>query len=88
MATDLTDMDRRDPTVASGSFSAITPDNSNDIRVSRGLYIGGAGNIRVTGERDNGTVDFVGVLAGTVLPIRVRRVHATGTTASSIVALY
>ena len=88
MPLERTDMDRRDPTVPSGSFAAVTPDNSNDILVSRSLFVGGAGNLRVTGERDTGTTDFVGVLAGTVLPIRVRRVHATGTTASSIVALY
>ena len=86
MPLERTDMDRRDPTVSSGSFAAITLDT--DIFVTRGLYVGVAGNIRVFGERDTSSTDFIGVLAGSVLPIRVRRVSAAGTTASSLVALY
>jgi hypothetical protein len=34
------------------------------------------------------TVTFVGVAAGSVLPIRVARVNSTNTTATNIVALY
>jgi hypothetical protein len=33
-------------------------------------------------------VTFVAVPAGALLPIRPRRVHASGTTAASILALY
>ncbi len=81
--------DSRDVTVSAGSAEAVTPDNDTDLTaVTRGLYVGGAGNVRVILDRDSSTVDFVGVVAGSVLPLRIKRVHATGTTATSIVALY
>jgi hypothetical protein len=59
----------------------------------RALYVGGAGNVTVLMEGDaasggSGTaVEFVGVPAGTVLPISCNKVMAA-TTATSIVALY
>ena len=68
---------------------AVTPSDSADIRsgqLTRGIYVGGPGNISVV--MDNGTVVFTGVAAGTVYPIRVSRVNATGTTATNILALF
>lgn len=66
---------------------AVTPSDSTDItRNSRGIYVGGAGNLAVT-MVGGGNVTFVGVAAGTILPIRVSRVLSTSTTATSIVAL-
>ena len=51
------------------------------------LYVGGAGNVKVlTVGRDE--VTFTGVQAGTFMPVQVLRVFATGTTATSIVALW
>ncbi len=61
---------------------------------TRALYIGSAGDISVemAGEQGSSqpetTVVFVGVLTGTLLPIAVTRVNSTGTTASSIVAVW
>lgn len=55
--------------------------------VPKGLYIGSAGNVRVRPVDDTTTVDFLNVPAGTILPVRARRVLATGTTATNIVAL-
>lgn len=51
------------------------------------LYVGGTGDVRVltAGEDD---VTFIGVTAGTFLPVQVIRVFFTGTTASNIVALW
>jgi len=71
------------------SAQAVTPSDTVDLtNVSRGLYIGGAGNLYVN-MRDTGTnVAFIGVLAGSVLPIRVSRVYSTSTTATGILALY
>lgn len=68
---------------------AVTPSDSADInggQLTRGLYIGGAGNISVV--IGGNSVTFTGVLAGSILPIRVSRVNATSTTATSIVALF
>jgi len=51
------------------------------------LYIGGAGNVSVVtigGEQ----IGFTGLAAGTILPVQVRRLRATGTTATNVNALW
>ncbi len=67
---------------------AITPsDSANLLRGdSVALYIGIAGTLRVMCG-DGTECTFAAVSAG-LLPIRIRRVYATGTSATSIVALY
>ena len=71
---------------------AVTPNDSTDLLfVTRGLFVGGGGNIVVImGDQavDATTVTFTGVPAGTILPIAVRRVRSTSTTATNIVALW
>ena len=55
------------------------------------LYVGDVSNgadIKVTMESGSTPVIFKGVTAGSFLPILVTRVHATGTTADQILALY
>ncbi|MFK7699655.1 spike base protein, RCAP_Rcc01079 family [Pseudomonas caspiana] len=64
---------------------AIAPDDASDLpEITRALYIGGAGNIRLV-ARDGGTVTYANVPAGSRLPIRASRVLATGTTATNII---
>jgi hypothetical protein len=67
---------------------AVTPSDSTDLaQETRALYVGSSGNLAVimaSGE----TVTFAGVAAGSLLPIRVDRVKATGTTASDILGVY
>lgn len=65
---------------------AVTPSDATVINY-RGLYIGVAGNVAIMPANSNVAVTFVGVPAGTVLPVAGVRVMATNTTASSIVAL-
>lgn len=67
---------------------AVTPSNTTLIAPTRGLYIGGAGNVTV--DFADGTTDvlFTAPPVGTLLSISVIRVKATGTTATAIVALY
>lgn len=70
---------------------SVTPNDSADLAiVSRALYVGGAGNVTVVMEdgEPGDTVVFSDVKSSTVLPIAVRRVMATGTTATAIVALW
>lgn len=55
--------------------------------VPKGLYVGGAGSLRVRFVDDTVPVDFLNVQPGFLLNGRVRRVLATGTTATAIVAL-
>ena len=54
---------------------------------TRGVYVGVGGNVKVD-MVSGGTVTFVGVPAGALLPIQVERIYATGTTATNMVALY
>lgn len=66
----------------------ITPSDDEDLPVpTRAIYVGAPGDVAVVmmgGE----TVTFPGAVAGTTLPIRVRRVLATGTTSGALVGLY
>lgn len=69
--------------------AAVTPNDSTDLtNAARGLYIGGAGNVVVDMVGTGSTITFTGVVAGTILPIRVSRVRSTSTTATDIVALW
>lgn len=69
-------------------FAAVTPSDSADLgELPKALYVGVGGALVLRGA-DGVVVTFTQVVGGTVLPVRARRVQATGTTASAIVALY
>ena len=76
-----------DATVSAYDAVAVTPADDGSLRPTRGLYVGGAGDIKVDMALGS-TVTFAGALAGTILPIQVVRVYSTDTTATNIVALY
>jgi hypothetical protein len=66
---------------------AITPNDAADLASwALALYVGVSGNVKVKTWADE-TVTFANAPVG-VLPVRVKRVFATDTTASSIVGLY
>jgi len=81
-----------DQTKPSGYFEAVTPSDTVDFTkrdgaYPRALFVGVAGTITVV--RPDGTaVLFTGPTAGSILPIKCRRVNSTGTTATSINALW
>lgn len=68
---------------------AVTPSDSTDLTYStcRAIYVGGDGNISLV-DGNGATIVFTGVTAGSILPVQTARVNATGTTATSIIALY
>mgnify|MGYP000423270161 CR=1 FL=1 len=69
--------------------AAVTPSDSADLpRIARALYIGVSGNVSVICEDGGAAVTFSNLSAGQILPLRVKRVRSTSTTATSIVALY
>lgn len=70
------------------ALRAVTPSDSGDLPLGacKALWIGVGGTIAVIAADDSSSVTLT-VQEG-VLPVRVKRVLATGTTASSIVALY
>lgn len=67
--------------------TAITPSDATDLpALTDGIYVGGAGVV-VAVFQDGSTASFTAV-AGEILPLRVKRVNSTSTTASLLVALY
>jgi len=77
-----------------GRAAAVTPSNTVDIPSVTGgsnngctLYVGGTGSVKVL-TIGGDEVTFSAVPAGTFMPIQVLRVFATGTSATSIVALW
>jgi hypothetical protein len=75
-------------TAPASAGAEVTPSNTAELaRVSRALYVGAGGDLAL--ELASGSqVTLGGVPGGTVLPVRARRVRASGTTASAIVALW
>lgn len=76
-----------DATVSAYDATTVTPADDGVLRVTRALYVGGSGDIKVDMALGT-TVTFSAVLAGSILPIQVSRVYSTDTSATSIVALY
>jgi hypothetical protein len=68
---------------------AVTPnDGANLSEVSRFLMVGVGGNITVNMYGSGTNVLLPALAAGTIYPIRVSKIYATGTTATGIVSLY
>jgi hypothetical protein len=68
--------------------AVITPSDTADLPVyARAIYVGVTGHITVD-MTDSGTnITFLSVPQGTILPVQVKRVYLTGTTATDLVAL-
>ena len=68
--------------------AAVTPSDTVDLpRISRSLYVGVAGDVKVDMADTDTAIVFKAVPAGTFMPVRAKRVYATGTTATNLVAL-
>jgi len=70
------------------SGTSITPDDNTDLLQStRALWVGASGDIEVVLFNDTSSIILKNVPSGTMLPLIVKRVRATGTTATDIVGL-
>lgn len=70
------------------SWTAVTTSDTVNMPAGcRSIYVGGAGNIVAVGW-DNTVATFTAVPAGTVLPIQAKRINATNTTATLMIAMY
>lgn len=80
---------KSDNTAPAIDAKSVTPNDSTDLSnsICRALYIGGAGNISLD-TAEGTTLTFSALQAGTILPLQVKRVRATSTTATDIIALY
>ena len=74
-------------TVAAHDATAVTPSDATIIPITRSLYVGTTGNLTVRMADQKASVLFSNVPVG-IFPLQVDMVMATGTTASTIVALY
>lgn len=71
---------------ASHGFSVTPSDSALLSETTRGIYVGTGGDIAAL-MLSGASVTFPAVPAGSVLPVRLTKIMATGTTASNIVAL-
>lgn len=70
-----------------GIFS-VTPNDSTDLEYTGVvLYIGTGGDVKVDASLA-GTETFKNLPDGSILPVKVDRVYASGTTATDIIGLY
>lgn len=71
-----------------GSAFTIVPNDTTDLPVvTSALYVGFTGNICVICSGDTVGVIFANVPGGSFLPLNVKRVTVSGTTASGIVGV-
>ena len=67
-------------------FSIVPNDSAELLDVTRAIYVGSGGTL-VAVLATGAQVTLTGLQGGTIIPIRVRRVNATGTTATGLVGL-
>jgi hypothetical protein len=66
----------------------LTPSDTADlVRFTDAILVGGAGDVAAV-MQNNRAVTLTGLPAGAWVPIKARRINATGTTATALVALY
>ncbi len=70
-----------------GGATTFTNSDTNYLATPSVIYVGGAGNVKVTTAQGDDTT-FVGLQAGQVIPVQVIRVWSTGTTATSLLRVY
>lgn len=67
---------------------AITPHDAADLPIApKALFIGTGGTLVVRAVDSDLDTTFTNLADGTILPVRVRAVRATGSTAADIVGL-
>jgi hypothetical protein len=69
------------------AIEVVGEDSADLAYATRALYIGGGGDLRVR-MLGGGTVTLANVPSGTLIPLRVTRIFATGTTATEILGLW
>jgi len=71
----------------SSSAADVTPSDTVDLTQPGTLFVGDGGNVRVD-MVDGGTVTYNNIASGTFLPVLIKRVYSTNTTASDIIVNY
>jgi hypothetical protein len=76
----------RDGAIYNQALAVTTSDTVNLVRPTDALLVGGSGVVQAVFEND--AVVALTVTGPIVLPVRVKRVNATSTTATGLAALY
>jgi hypothetical protein len=66
----------------------VTPNDSTVLDRTRGVYVGTTGDLTVDMHGEGDSILFASVPAGSLLPLCVTKIYATGTTADEIVAVF
>ena len=74
--------------MASASAFVVTPDDNNDLpSVTRGIYIGGSGNLVCILQDDTTSITFTALAGGVIYSFQIKRILSSGTTATNIIGL-
>ena len=68
-------------------FPLVASDTGDIARATKAIYVGEGGDIVLRAVGSQADVTLANVPSGAILPIRVRALRVTGTTAGSIVGL-
>lgn len=71
------------------ALDALKSDTVDLPSITRAIYVGsisGGTSIKVT-CMDDTEITFTGLIAGTILPVRIKRIWSNGTTASALIGL-
>lgn len=69
--------------------AVVTPSDTADLATpARAVYIGTGGDVSLDTVGGESAIVFVGLQTGSILPVRTKRIRATATTATNIVALW
>lgn len=71
---------------ASAGQALVADDIQPLASVTRAIYVGSGGDMRVT-LLSGDVITLKSTVAGTVYPLRITHLHSTGTTASDVVGL-
>ncbi len=72
---------------ARGGATVVPHDTTELAKVTRGIYVGGAGDI-VLVTADGDTLTFKAVPVGSLLPVQAKIIKSTSTTATLMLALW
>jgi len=75
-----------EPVTAKGGFAVTKSDTTVFTRIPSAIYVGGDGDVAVVTESGD-SLTFVGVTAGSTLPVRVTKIMSAGTSATNMIAL-
>jgi hypothetical protein len=70
-----------------GDAAAVTTSDTNNLREPSVIFVGTTGALRVLTAQGS-DVTFNAVPGGTVVPLQVIRVYASGTTATNLVRIF